>query len=382
MITRADLRTALADPNVRALLAVIRHGEGTTGADGYRTLFGGELFSDYRWHPERRVTRTVGGKPLTSTAAGAYQFLSKTWEGLVTRFGFDDFSPTCQDEAAVALIALRGALPDIRAGHFGVAVDKCALEWASLPGSPYGQPTLTMARARDLYEKHGGLYEYATDQGRPIVEGAAAVPDPATQDPAPVEERTITPVQEPPMAIPAMIPIALQALSSLVPAIASILGDKSKPVPERNIAAAVKLVDVAKTAIGAVNEQDLVERIQGDPQAAQSVKQAVQGVYFELAEAAGGGISGAAERADRLTQSGAPPWKNPAMIVTALLLPLIYGVVGAVIFGPGWDSNIRSFVVGVVVGSTLGAIVAFWLGSSFGSSKKTDALLEAKAGPA
>jgi muramidase (phage lysozyme) len=371
-LTRADLRAALSDANMQAFLKVIRNGEGTAGQDGYRTLFGGELFDSYARHPDRRITRTLGGRPITSTAAGAYQFLSRTWAGLVSQFGFEDFSPGCQDEGAVALIAGRRALQDILDGDFAAAIEKCAREWASLPGSPYGQPTMSLDLARALYLQHGGRPEPAPTQ--PVADAQA---------PAPVEDRTIPPdtppALEPAMPIPIMIPIVLEALASLVPAIADIVGDKTKTVPERNIAAAVKLVDVAKTAIGAANEQDLVERIQADPQAAQAVKQAVQSVYFELAESGGGGIAGAAERALLMATSPIPPWKNPAMIVTILLLPMIYGVVGAVIFGAGWDSNIRSFVVGVVVGSTLGAVVAFWLGSSFGSDKKTNSILEAKS---
>ena len=69
-----DYRSALLNPNVRAFLAVIRAGEGTSDPDGYRRHFGGELFTDYSQHPKRAITKLLGGQPLTSTAAGAYQF--------------------------------------------------------------------------------------------------------------------------------------------------------------------------------------------------------------------------------------------------------------------------------------------------------------------
>lgn len=149
--TRTDFQQALASPYMQAFLEMIRTGEGTLGSDGYRTHFGGSLFPDFRDHPRKVISAKSGGKPIHSSAAGAYQFLTKTWDGLVKRYGFSDFEPGTQDEAAVALIAGRGALEDVLANRFDEAVAKCAKEWASLPGSPYGQPTLSAARAQSIY---------------------------------------------------------------------------------------------------------------------------------------------------------------------------------------------------------------------------------------
>jgi muramidase (phage lysozyme) len=42
------------------------------------------------------------------------------------------------------------------AGNFQEAVRKCAREWASLPGSPYGQPMRTLAQALETYASYGG----------------------------------------------------------------------------------------------------------------------------------------------------------------------------------------------------------------------------------
>lgn len=151
-VTAADI----AHPNVRALLAVIRRGEGTAGPNGYRTLFGGALFSDYSDHPRQRITRTMGGRPITSTAAGAYQFLSSTWDETARLMGLRDFTPASQDRAAVGRIAARGALEDAKAGRVNVALRKIAREWASMPGSPYGQPVITEQTARTVYASAGG----------------------------------------------------------------------------------------------------------------------------------------------------------------------------------------------------------------------------------
>lgn len=145
-------RAVLSESNVQAMLRVIRAGEGTAGPNGYRTLFGGGLFDGYADHP--RVTIKRSG--YTSTAAGAYQFLASTWDETARVMRLADFSPASQDFAAVGRIAARGALDDVRAGRFDAAIRKIAREWASLPGSPYGQPTIPLERARDLYASAGG----------------------------------------------------------------------------------------------------------------------------------------------------------------------------------------------------------------------------------
>lgn len=154
-----DFDTLVAVPNVQAFLRVIRAGESGQDADAYRMMYGGGLFAAPPWqHPREPIT--IRG--LTSTAAGAYQFLTKTWDMLVGSYGFADFSPPNQDRGAIALIAGRGALGDVIAGNFQEAVRKCAREWASLPGSPYGQPVRTLASALETYATYGGQISEAT----------------------------------------------------------------------------------------------------------------------------------------------------------------------------------------------------------------------------
>ncbi|KGH20756.1 glycoside hydrolase family 104 protein [Comamonas thiooxydans] len=152
-VTAADI----AHPNVRALLRVIRRGEGTADEAGYRRIFGGQLFEGFADHPRIAVTKTMrNGKQITSTAAGAYQFLSSTWDETARVMGLGSFSPANQDKGAVGRIAARGALEDIKAGRFETAIKKIAWEWASMPGSPYGQPVISMDTARAVYVDAGG----------------------------------------------------------------------------------------------------------------------------------------------------------------------------------------------------------------------------------
>lgn len=85
--------------NLRAFLYLIRYCEGTAGENGYRTQFGGGLFDSFDDHPRQAITRKLGGKDLTSTAAGAYQFLSRTWDECAKALSLPDFSPESQDRA-------------------------------------------------------------------------------------------------------------------------------------------------------------------------------------------------------------------------------------------------------------------------------------------
>lgn len=152
----AELISALENSNVRGLLAAIRWAEGTAGPDGYRTLFGGGLFDDFSDHPRRVVAAMLGGKLLKSSAAGAYQILRGTWDGLHAPLALPDFSPRSQDIAAVELIRRRGALQYAMDGRFALAVDLIRKEWASMPGAGYGQPEKKLAALVGVYRQAGG----------------------------------------------------------------------------------------------------------------------------------------------------------------------------------------------------------------------------------
>lgn len=147
-------RNVLANANVQAVLRVIRAGEGTSDIDGYRRIFGGQLFSDFADHPRIKVSKSG----YNSTAAGAYQMLTSTWDETKRIMQLADFSPASQDIAAVGRIAARGALDDVIAGRFDAAMKKISREWASLPYSPYGQPTISIERARGLFASAGGAF--------------------------------------------------------------------------------------------------------------------------------------------------------------------------------------------------------------------------------
>jgi len=149
-VTAADV----VNKNVQAFLRMIRHAEGTDDANGYRKLFGGWLFTGYADHPRILVKKSG----YRSTAAGAYQFKADTWDETKREMGLTDFTPANQDKGAVGRIAARGALDDVKAGRFNDAVKKCSKEWASLPFSTDGQPTITIATAQGVYAANGGSF--------------------------------------------------------------------------------------------------------------------------------------------------------------------------------------------------------------------------------
>jgi len=345
----ATLQAAVAQPNAQAFLRLLREGESGQGKEAYRALFGwrpgnGKLFRTYVDHPRVRTWEVKdefirNGKKDYTTAAGAYQITETTWDGVQRALSLPDFSPASQDLAALYLVWEKGALEDVVAGRILQAITKCRKVWASLPASPWGQPTISAQRALGTYTTYGGTL-------------------------APTTETTM---------IPAFLAAALPSLIDAVPRLARMFGSGSE-VSERNLQAAEAVVGIAKEALGVKNEQELVETLQKDPAAVQAVREAVDANWGHLDEI-GGGIQAAREA--NIQQNTIPPQKNMALWVTLLLLPLVYMTVAAVLFLEGWTSETKAMVVAAVISGVLGAITGYWLGTSFSSSKKDD-LLRAK----
>lgn len=158
MVAREDLRQALGNDNVRAFLRVIREGETDQTGLAYRKLVGDPpgVYSIKSLDDHPRKVVLIPNLGIYSSAAGAYQFLTRTWDSLVKEYGFEDFSPSNQDEAAVALIVGRGVLDELITGDLDAVLEKCSYEWASLPPGRYGQPTINEEKALTVYLKWGG----------------------------------------------------------------------------------------------------------------------------------------------------------------------------------------------------------------------------------
>lgn len=149
---REQLESYIDNPNVRRFLDYIAESEGTT-QHGYRTAFGGGVIEDLSRHPGKRYKFTqTDGKQNTTSAAGRYQFLAKTWNTLANKYKFDDFGERSQDLGAIALLAESGALDDVVNGDFGSAIQKAGGTWASLPSSPYAQPKRSWKEAAQYFD--------------------------------------------------------------------------------------------------------------------------------------------------------------------------------------------------------------------------------------
>lgn len=326
-----SLYALLPHHNVQAFFHVIRAGETSHEDSAYSMLFGGDAFDGFADHP-RKLIRKSG---YSSTAAGAYQFLSRTWDECQKALDLPDFSPLSQDLACLFLIRRRGALDDVLAGRVREAIAKCAKEWASLPGSPYGQPTKTMSQALATFQQYGGTLTSQTP-------GAPMAP---------------------------MIPAAVSAIASVAPQLIRIFGSGSE-VSERNAKAAEVVVQAAKEATGAVNEQHLIEKIESkDPAVIQTVQQVVKDVWFEISIDSGGVEAARKSFAD----PAVPFWKQPAIWVTAALLPMVYLVLYAVIWVDKFATqDMKALVVGSIISGLLAGITGFWLGTSFSSQRKDE----------
>lgn len=152
LLAKKKIKMTAAQKNLKAFLIMIQYSEGTLGKDAYRKLYGGGTVDDLSSHPNRPVSKWG----ITSTAAGAYQILNKTWKGLSQELRLKDFSPQSQDRAAIELIARRKALDDVMAGRFSQAIIKCRKEWASLPGAGYNQSEKSPEALAKVYKIAGG----------------------------------------------------------------------------------------------------------------------------------------------------------------------------------------------------------------------------------
>lgn len=159
------MTTSTNNRNRSAFLAMIRFSEGTDKPGGYFALFGwpapGRTFTDTTSHPARFFEYTdKAGKTIKTSAAGAYQITFTTFKGLVKAAqaaGVFGFGPEAQDWMALELIRQRGALADIDAGRFAVAVEKVRRVWASLPGSGWNQPERSFQQVAQAYTRAGGF---------------------------------------------------------------------------------------------------------------------------------------------------------------------------------------------------------------------------------
>ncbi len=171
---------------------------------------------------------------------------------------------------------------------------------------------------------------------------------------------------------------AVNPLLAVVPEIAKLFMDKKgTTVPERNVAAAVKLVEVAQKALEtagtpAPNAQAVVEAVQADPAAREVVRQAVlSDPYWLMAETGGGGIDGARKHdlASQAANKDGPWWavfRSPSFIVAIPLLAIVIMIVGAVVglWGEPFSDEVRSAIANGIPMLILGGLIGYYYGQT------------------
>lgn len=374
-MNRHDLRAALSNANVLAFLRTIREGESRQDEAAYRMRYGGigsgpKYFDSFADHPRVFEMRPDGRR---SSAAGAYQATATTWDEERAKWQFPDFSPGSQDEFAVARIVYRKALDAVREGRFEEACRLCRSEWTSLPGGD--EENAATRRARETYLKWGGflsashveppLDTLATEHYGEAVTESTINPVPSADE---QEARNMDPLT------------ALSLISTVGPYIVGLipqvkkLFDPSVPVAERNVGAAVAVLqtitDVAKTP----DIHTAIANMKTDPVLRQEVTRAVvtHPEVVGLLEI-GGGIAEA--RKANAEAAAHPLTRDRAFIFGVLFVAIVVMMLVDFLFiHPGnYDGNLRTQIVTAIL--ALAAIVgAYYFGTSQGSQRKTDLL--------
>ena len=153
-----DAESLLQDRRVQAFLGALRQGESGNPDGRYNKIvnggtpagrfINGGTFDDYSRHPNVSVPQPNG---KSSTAAGAYQFITGTWNESAQRLGLPDFMPHSQDLAAVDQLQHSGAIKNLLEGHdLERAAYSAAKIWDSLPTGSSGLSSSERPRPKAL----------------------------------------------------------------------------------------------------------------------------------------------------------------------------------------------------------------------------------------
>lgn len=186
---------------------------------------------------------------------------------------------------------------------------------------------------------------------------------------APVEERPVPHIEEPVM-LPPFIAAALPSLIAAVPELVRVFG--SGEITERNARVAETVLRIAQEATGAANAQAAAETIQANPAAAQAAREAIRTRWYELTEVAGG-IAAARE-----ANAAAPVLPRTGLrfheLLTLLVVTGAYAIGAGYLFAADPAPEMAAALVTALVISALGAVVAYWFGSTSGSALKSELL--------
>lgn len=166
------------------------------------------------------------------------------------------------------------------------------------------------------------------------------------------------------MPIAPIIAALLPSIIEAIPKLGKVFGSGSE-VSERNIKAAELVAETVKTATGALNLQDAAEKLKTNPEAVRVAAKAVDGIWYELTEAGGGGVDGA-RKADAAV-SGGDIKRSPSFWVFIVLIPLVYLLVLSLIGLIGtatWSDDVRAGLAGSLISAIIGAACGYYFGQT------------------
>lgn len=173
-----------------------------------------------------------------------------------------------------------------------------------------------------------------------------------------------------PLPLAPIITAVLPSIIESIPKLGKVFGSGSA-VSERNIRAAELVVDAVKSATGAVNAQDAAERIASDPIARQAAAEAINDRWYDITESGGGGIEGAAKRAETYFTPGHWFWLNPSFWISTVLLsfPVMLMVDLFWVHPQAYEKELRVQIVTAVL-AVIGMVGGYWIGTSLSSARK------------
>jgi hypothetical protein len=257
----------------------------------------------------------------------------------------------------VFLINRRGALSAVEAGDIDKAIALCNKEWASLPGSPYGQPRKSLEECRRLFKLAGGIIANESRTPEPEVGSTPSQPADAPPGSAPITER----IKD--MVSPFVIPILATVIESIPSLMRAFKGDSK--IVERNARVVELVSDTIKTVTGEASVLAAAEKVLSDPATNKQADMAFQAIYFDLIEV-GGGIEAARKVDAEFRASGDSVWRSPSFIIACMLLPLVYiGMVSVALklpIFPDWPVEVRIGIINTVIGMIIGGLMGYYFG--------------------
>lgn len=179
-----------------------------------------------------------------------------------------------------------------------------------------------------------------------------------------------------------MVGLAFEAITNVVPKLLDLFKGTS-PTSTRNVEAVKTVVEAVKQTVGAVNEQDLVEKISsGDPAVIAAVEEGVRTVYYDL-EIKFDNVAATRTLLVPKAEEGTPFYMTGPFWITLLLMAPVYYVTHNIMEDRSPSNHdLRLMVATAFISGILFAVAGFWLGTSMSSQRKTELAAKSSAAAA